>query len=434
MDRPKDLLTRLGLQRPELRAWAMYDLANSAFSTTVITAIFPVYFTSVAGADLPPGEATRLLARTTTVALATSAILAPFLGALADYAPIKKRLLGLFMAIGCIAAGCLSLVGRGDWFFAAVCFGIGNIGFTASLTFYDSLLPHIARDDDIDRVSTGGYALGYLGGGVLLALNVAWILSPATFGLQNAAQASRLSFASVAVWWFLFSLPLLRRVREPTTRAGGGTRSIAELIVTSFAGLFHTIRELSRYRNALLLLVAFVIYADGIGTIQRLATSYGAELGIDQGALITAILLVQFAGVPFAFLFGMLAGRIGAKASVFIGLAVYVVLTIAAYYMKTERDFYILAFMVATVQGGTQALSRSLFASMIPKARSSEFFGFFSIFEKFGAILGPAAFEMASRTTGSSRNAILSVVVFFIAGAAVLTLVDVREGQSAARN
>ena len=247
-------------------------------------------------------------------------------------------------------------------------------------------------------MSTGGYALGYLGGGVLLALNVAWILSPATFGLRDAAQASRLSFASVAVWWFLFSIPLLLRVPEPTTHAGRGARSAAELIKTSLAGLVHTIRELRRYRNALLLLVAFVIYADGIGTIQRLATSYGAELGINQGALITAILLVQFAGIPFAFLFGMLAGRIGAKASIFIGLAVYVVLTIGAYSMKTERDFYVLALMVATVQGGTQALSRSLFASMIPKARSSEFFGFFSIFENLGRSL-PAAFEMASRTT-----------------------------------
>ena len=433
MDRSKNLLTKLGLQRTELRAWAMYDLANSAFSTTIITAIFPVYFTSVAGAGLPPGEALRLLARTTTIALATSAILAPCLGALADYAPIKKRLLGLFTAIGCIAAGCLAIAGRGDWFLAAVCFGIGNIGFTASLTFYDSLLPHIAREDEIDRVSTGGYALGYLGGGVLLALNVGWILSPATFGLRDAAQASRLSFASVAVWWLLFSIPLFRRVPEPHTRAGDA-RSTVELVTASFKGLLHTIRELGRYRNALLLMIAFVIYADGIGTIQRLATSYGAELGINQGALITAILLVQFAGIPFAFLFGILAGRIGAKASIFIGLAVYIVLTISAYYMKTERDFYILALLVATVQGGTQALSRSLFASMIPRARSSEFFGFFSIFEKFGAILGPAAFEMASRTTGSSRSAILSVVVFFIAGAVVLSFVNVQQGQKAVQN
>lgn len=434
MDRPKNLLAKLGLHRREIRAWAMYDLANSAFSTTVITAIFPVYFTSVAGADLAPGEATRMLARTTTIALSVSALLAPFLGAVADYAPIKKRLLGLFTAIGCVAAGCLALVTRGDWLLAAVCFGIGNIGFTASLTFYDSLLPHIAREDEIDRVSTGGFALGYLGGGVLLALNVAWILSPATFGLRDAAQASRLSFVSVAIWWFLFSLPLFRRVPEPATRAGHGAHSTLELLRTAFAGLMHTLGEIRRYRNAFLLLIAFVIYADGIGTIQRLATSYGAELGIDQSALITAILMVQFAGIPFAFLFGMLAGRIGAKASIFIGLAVYVMLTVSAYYMKTERDFYMLALMVATVQGGTQALSRSLFASMIPKARSSEFFGFFSIFEKFGAILGPAVFELASRTTGSSRSAILSVVVFFIAGGAVLSFVNVRDGQQAVKN
>ena len=431
MDRPQNLLARLGLHSREVRAWAMYDLANSAFSTTIITAVFPVYFKSVSGAGLPPGEATRLLARTTTIALATSAVLAPVLGALADYAPIKKRLLGLFAALGCMAAGCLALVNRGDWFLAAICFGIGNVGFTASLTFYDSLLPHIAREDEIDRVSTGGYALGYLGGGVLLALNIAWILSPATFGLRDSAQASRLSFASVALWWFLFSIPLFRSVPEPTVRAGTGHRTTVELIRASFTGLLHTIRELRRYRNAFLLLIAFVIYADGIGTIQRLATSYGAELGIEQGALITAILLVQFAGIPFAFLFGILAGRIGAKPSIFIGLAVYVALTIGAYYMKTERDFYVLALLVATVQGGTQALSRSLFASMIPKARSSEFFGFFSIFEKFGAILGPAVFETASRTTGSSRSAILSVVVFFIAGALVLSLVNVQEGQEA---
>ena len=175
-----------------------------------------------------------------------------------------------------------------------------------------------------------------------------------------------------------------------------------------------------------------MIYSDGISTIIRMATSYGTELGLSQGALITAILLVQFAGIPFAFLFGLLAGRIGAKTSIFITLAVYTLISVMGYYMKTERDFYVLALMVAMVQGGSQALGRSLFASMIPKERSSEFFGFFSIFEKFGAIAGPAVFEVASRTTGSSRSAILSVMVFFIAGAVVLAFVDVEKGQAAA--
>ena len=415
----------------------MYDWANSAFTTTIITAIFPVYFTSIAGAGLAlqatPGDATRLLARTTTIALATSAVLAPFLGALADYAPIKKRLLAFFTAVGCIAAGCLVLVQRNDWLLAAVLFGVGNIGFTASLTLYDSLLPHLARDEEIDRVSTAGYGLGYLGGGLLLALNVAWILSPGTFGLRDAAQASRLSFLSVALWWAVFSIPLFRRVPEPRLRAGSGARSAIELVRTSSAGLLHTIRDLRRYRHAFLLLVAFVIYSDGIGTIIRMATSYGTELGLDQGALITAILLVQFAGIPFAFLFGHVAERIGAKTSIFIALGVYTLISVMGYYMETERDFYVLALMVASVQGGSQALSRSLFASMIPKERSSEFFGFFSIFEKFGAIAGPATFEAASRATGSSRAAILSIVVFFVAGAAVLSFVNVREGREAAR-
>ncbi len=433
MDRAKNLLTRFGLGRPELRAWAMYDWANSAFTTTIITAIFPVYFTSVAGADLPPGEATRLLARTTTIALATSALMAPWLGAIADYAPIKKRLLALFTGIGCIAAGCLVLVHRNDWFLAAVLFGVGNVGFTASLTLYDSLLPHLAREDEIDRISTAGFGLGYLGGGLLLAMNVAWILSPSTFGLADAGQASRLSFLSVGVWWALFSIPLFRRVPEPKAHVASSAKSAFEVIRTSFAGLLQTVRDLRRYRQAFLLLIAFVIYSDGIGTIIRMATSYGTDLGLNQGALITAILLVQFAGIPFAFLFGVLADRIGAKTSIFIALAMYTLISVMGYFMKTERDFYVLALMVASVQGGSQALSRSLFASMIPKARSSEFFGFFSIFEKFGAIAGPATFEIASRATGSSRSAILSVVVFFVAGAAVLSFVNVREGQEAVR-
>jgi UMF1 family MFS transporter len=431
MDREKNVLARIGLHRPELRAWAMYDWANSAFATTIIAAIFPVYFTAVASADLAPGEATRVLARTTTIALAISAILGPVLGAIADVAPIKKRLLAIFVAIGSLASAALFFVVRGDWLFAAVMFAIGNIGFAASLTFYDSLLPHVASESEIDRVSTAGYALGYLGGGLLLALNVAWILKPAAFGLRDAGQASRLSFLSVAIWWMLFSIPLFRRVPEPRIGAAPAHQSPGQLIAAAFRGLAQTLRDLRRYKNAFLLLVAFVIYSDGINTIIRMATSYGTEIGIHQSALITAILLVQFAGIPFAFLFGMLAGTIGAKTSIFISLGVYTLISVMGYYMKTERDFYMLALMVAAVQGGSQALSRSLFASMIPRERSSEFFGFFSVFEKFGAIAGPATFELASAVTGSSRSAILSVIAFFVVGALLLARVNVSEGQRA---
>jgi len=410
----------------------MYDWANSAFAVTIVTAIFPVYFTSVAAAGISPAEATRRLAMATTIALAISAVLAPVLGAVADYAPVKKRLLGLFMAIGALASGALFFIQRGDWQMAALLFGIGNIGFAASLAFYDSLLPHVASEDEIDRVSTAGYAIGYLGGGLLLALNVAWILSPSTFGLPDAALASRLSFLSVALWWPLFSIPLLRQVAEPAIARTGPAQSASTLVVTAFRSLGQTLRDLRRYRNAFLLLIAYVVYSDGINTIIRMATSYGTEIGLKQSALITAILLVQFVGIPFAFLFGMLAGRIGAKASVFIALGVYSLISVMGYFMKTERDFYVLALMVAAVQGGSQALSRSLFASMIPRDRSSEFFGFFSVFEKFGAIAGPAVFGLTSAMTGSSRGAILSVIIFFVIGAVLLALVDVKAGQQSA--
>jgi MFS transporter, UMF1 family len=426
------MLKRLGLHRKELRAWAMYDWANSSFATTIVTAIFPVYFTAVAAANLSPAEATRRLALATTVALTISAVLAPVLGAIADYAPIKKRLLGVFMIIGALASGALFFIQRGDWRAAALLFGIGNIGFAASLAFYDSLLPHIASDEEIDRVSTAGYAIGYLGGGLLLALNVACILSPTTFGLRDAEQASRLSFLTVAVWWPLFSIPLFRSVREPVVVQTGPSQSATAVVGAAFRGLGQTLRDLRRYKNAFLLLLAYVVYSDGINTIIRMATSYGTEIGLGQSALITAILLVQFVGIPFAFLFGMLAGRIGAKTSIFISLAVYALISVMGYYMKTERDFYMLAFMVAAVQGGSQALSRSLFASMIPRDRSSEFFGFFSVFEKFGAIAGPAVFALTSALTGSSRSAILSVIVFFVVGAILLALVNVKEGQQSA--
>ena len=427
------LLNRLGLHRPELRAWAMYDWANSGFQSTVVTAIFPIYFTAVAAANLRPADATRHLTTATTIALAIAAVIAPILGAIADYAPVKKRMLAAFLGIGTLATAAMVLIQRGDWVLAAVLFAIGNVGISASLTFYDSLLPHIASEEEIDRVSTAGYALGYLGGGILLALNVAWIIKPEAFGFRDAGAASRASFLSVAVWWIVFSIPLFRTVREPHLRIQESVPSGRLLFRVAFGGLLHTLGELRAYRQAFLFLIAFVVYNDGINTIIRMATSYGTELGLERDALITAILLVQFVGIPFSFLFGLMAGRIGAKRSIVAALAVYTLISVLGYYMKTERDFYVLAILVATVQGGSQALGRSLFASMIPREKSSEFFGFFSVFEKFGAILGPALFGLTNAATGSSRGAILTVIVFFVAGGFLLSFVNVQEGQRAAR-
>jgi UMF1 family MFS transporter len=441
MPAPPSLLARLGLHRPELRAWAMFDWATSAVQTTIITAVFPIYFVRVAGAGLPDGGATRRLAEINTLALVIIALASPLLGAVSDYSAAKKRFVAGFMLLGAAATAGLFQVQRGDLDLASALFVLTLIGASGSFVFYEALLPHIAEGHEMDRVSSAGYALGYLGGGLLLALNLAWIQKPEWFGLpagpglseSDATLPSRLAFVSVAIWWVVFSIPLFRRVPEPPARIESDERRGQNPVRVAFSRLRETFRELRGYRQAFLMLLAFLIYNDGIQTIIKMATAYGTEIGIDQGALIAAILLVQFVGIPFSFLFGSLAGRIGAKPAIFVGLLAYTGISVLGYFMTSATHFFLLAGLVGMVQGGTQALSRSLFASMIPQHKSGEFFGFFSIFEKFAGIFGPLIFAGTIAATGSSRNAILSVIGFFAVGAAILWLVDVEAGRRAAQ-
>jgi MFS transporter, UMF1 family len=431
MPGPPPLLERLGLHRPELRAWALYDWANSVFMTTVLQ-VFQIYFPSVVAADLPKAAATERFAWATTLAMVIIALLSPVLGAIADDAGIKKKMMAVSVAVGVTATAALYFVGRGDVTLGLTVFIVGNIGVNASFVFYESLLPHVAGPDEIDRVSTTAYALGYLSGGLLLLGNAVWILHPAWFGLPDSAAATRLSFLTAAVWWAVFSIPLFRRVPEPPA-AHAGSRPLGAVVAAGFTRLAGTLRDLRGYRDAFLLLLAFLLYNDGIQTIIRMGAAFGVEIGISSGALMAAIIMIQFVGIPFAILFGYLAGRIGPKRALFIPIVVYVVVAIVGYRMKTAADFFLLAFLLATVQGGSQALSRSLFASMIPRSRSGEFFGFWGVFEKFGGVIGPALFASVISATGSSRPAILALAVFFVAGGAVLTLVDVDEGRRRAR-
>ena len=429
---PPSLLNRLGLHRPELRAWALYDVANSVFMTTVLM-IFPIYFADVASAGVPPAEATRRFSLATTFSMTIVAILSPFLGAAADYAGAKKKMLGAFLGLGVTTTAGLFWVYRGDWVLGCVLFILGNIGVTSSIVFYESLLPHIASQEEVDRVSTAGYAVGYIGGGLLMGLNLAWIQKPAWFGIPDAATATRLSFLSAAVWWLLFAIPLFRRVPEPPRVIEKDESPGANVVRVALVRLRETLGEIRGYRHTFLFLVAFFIYNDGIGTIIRMASIYGREIGISPGALITALLVTQFVGIPFAFAFGMLAGKIGAKRAIFLSLAVYLVIAILGYYMKTAAHFFMLAILVGTVQGGSQALSRSLFSTMIPRHKSSEFFAFFSVFEKFAGILGPFVFSAVIAAQGSSRGAILSIMAFFLVGGVLLFFVDVEQGQRVAR-
>jgi MFS transporter, UMF1 family len=440
--RSRSFLARIGLNRPELRAWAMYDWAVSSLQTTVQVAVFPIFFVKIAAAGLSESRATQAYATATTVAAIIVALLSPVLGAMSDYAGTKKKFLAASTVLGALATAGMYFIHRGDVTLASTLFILALIGGTASVVFYEALLPHIASADEIDRVSTAGYAVGYIGGGVLLALNLAWIQAPASFGLPSgpnlstSAQTlpSRLAFLSVAVWWLLFSIPLFRRVPEPPRTLESDEGRGARSWITPFTRLRETLRELRGFRHAFVMLLAFLVYNDGIQTIIKMSTAYGTEIGIGTNVLIAAILVVQFVGIPFAFLFGALAGRIGPKRAIFVGLIAYTLISVIGYFMKTATHFVILAGLVGMVQGGTQALSRSLFATLIPAHKSGEFFGFYSVFEKFANIFGPLVFVATIELTRSSRNAILSVVAFFAVGAWLLSRVDVRAGRQAARD
>lgn len=424
-------LERWALDRPELRAWALYDWANSVFMTTVVQ-LFPVYLARVSAAHVPGARAGAVFSLATSAGMLITALLAPLLGASADHARLKKPLLGAFLALGVGACFGLALSGQGDWRWGVLLFVLGNVGLSGSVVFSDALLPHVARPEELDRVATSAFALGYVGGALLFALNILWIQFPTWFGLTDAAAAMRLSFASAGAWWLLFALPLLRRVPEPPGAAR--TRCLdGRALMAGFVRLAETFRGLRRFREASLFLAAFLVYSDGINTIVRLGTLYGTELGISTGALVLAVLLVQVVAAPCSLAFGALATRIGVQTAIQWALAAYVVIALVGYTLHGPLGFFLLAGLIGTVQGGSQALSRSLFASLVPRHKAAEFFGFFGVFEKLGSVVGPALFAAALGTTGSARQALLGLVVFFLVGAWLLSRVDVAAGRRAAR-
>lgn len=477
----------LGVATREQFSWVLYDWANSAFATTVIAAVFPVYYQTIAADALvsPSGLERTVVAAgvtspsvafgyTTAISLALVALASPVLGALADHYRLKRRFLAGFLTLGVGSTAGLFVVE--DLLGISALFALANVGFVGANVFYDSLLPHVADSGDergragdrgghgesgepssdagstalgrpdgdtavssaADRLSTAGYATGYLGGGLLLVVNLAWVLSPGTFGLASEAFAVRLSLASVALWWSVFSIPLFVYVREPdpdrsSAPVDDGGAGLATPIRVGYRRVVETAGELREYRDLLVFLVAFLLYADGIGTIIRMASIYGAEIGIDRTGIIGALVLVQFLGIPFAFLFGGLADRVSTKRALTAGLVVYTGISVGGYFMTETWQFWALAVAVATVQGGTQALSRSLYGTLVPRDETSKFFSFFSISSKFAGIAGPALFAAVGSLTGSSRLSIVSLVVFFVGGGVVLQFVDVERGRRLAR-
>ncbi len=406
-----------------MNAWCLYDWANSAFATTVMAALLPIFYATVAAGDLPGHKATAAWGYTTAFSLAVAALLSPLVGTVADRLGRRKRFLLIFALLGALATALLATIEPGQYRRASLFFVFAHVPFVLSFVCYDSLLPHVSRPGESDRISTRGYAIGYLGGGVLLLLNTAMVLRPEAFLLPSASAAIRASFLTVTVWWILFTLPLARRIAEPPPTPGGGTGRLTEALAESVRRLIRTLGEVRSHKETWKFLLAFWLYGDGIGTIIKMATIYGTEIGIGRSDLIGALLLVQFVGIPFSFLFGRLAGRIGARPGILIGLAVYSVISVGAFFLSEPWHFWVLALLVGTVQGGTQALSRSLFLSLTPRERSAEWFGFYSVSSRFAGIAGPLLFGLVSQSVGSSRFGIASLLFFFVAGGLLLTRV-----------
>lgn len=411
-------------------SWALYDWANSAFATTVMAGFFPIFFKSYWSAGASVTESSLHLGMANSLASLVIVALAPVLGAIADQGGAKKRFLLFFAMMGMVMTGSLYLVEQGAWQWAALLYVLASIGFAGGNVFYDALIMLVARREKLDVVSALGYSLGYLGGGILFSLNVVMTLWPQAFGLANAAEAVRVSFVMVAVWWAVFTVPVMLFVHEP--RAPEAAR-VGAWVRGGLRQLRDTFHEIRRLRVVFIFLIAYWCYIDAVDTIIRMAVDYGLSLGFDANSLIVALLITQFVGFPAALVFGKLGERYGAKSGLFIAIAVYIGVTLWAMRMTAVHEFYILAGVIGLVQGGVQSLSRSLYARLIPADRAGEFFGFYNMLGKFAAVLGPGLMGVIGAMTGSTRASLWAVVGLFVVGAAVLYFVDEGEGVRRAR-
>jgi UMF1 family MFS transporter len=497
--------------RRRVLAWAWYDWADHAYITTAASTFFPPYLVAIATpaflvagraagdtatAALARDTASNLYAFTVSIALFVAALLAPTIGSYADITGRRKRLLIVATVIGATLASMMFVVTTGMWLLGLTLFFATQICLNVALGLNSSLLPHVARPDDLNRASSLGYAMGYSGGAVLLALNTALYLFAPDLGIDSSL-AVRIAFLSVGIWWLAFSVPLIRGVPEPpATPLAHGSRG--NPVADTFVRLGYTLRDVRRYRELFKMLIAFWLYSEGIGAIILLATAYGAALGLNTGVLIGTLLMTQLVAFPYALIFGripdpanrwraayvsmllwtgvtlpllgiyanrhpdlslpftfalifgdqllgalfsyllgrhLLAGftrRLDTKRTVLLGLAIYTVIPIWGFFLRSQAEFFMIGWLVGTVQGGTQALSRSIYANLTPRRKSGEFFGLYGLSEKFAGILGPLLYAVVGQVTHDPRDSVLSISVFFVIGMVLLWKVDERQGRQVA--
>lgn len=407
-------------------SWAFYDWANSAYSTTVMAGFFPLFFKEYWADPNNPTHSTFYLGMANSIASIVVAALAPLLGSVADQGSTKKKFLILFAFLGVIMTGGLWMVAQGNWQMAVFFYVLATIGFASGNVFYDALLPGLASEERVDAVSSLGFGLGYLGGGLLFLVNVFMYLKPEIFGIPDGATAIKISFLSVAVWWAVFTIPLILFVPEPKNY---DTVDFKNAVRMGWVQLVQTFKEIRNMKVVGTFLLAYWFYIDGVDTIIRMAVDYGMSLNFPGESLIIALLIVQFVAFPAALIYGWLASKIGTKTAIMVGIIAYSFITLLGYFMTEAWHFYVLAILIGLFMGGIQALSRSLYTRIIPPDKSAEFFGFYNMLGKFAAIIGPALMGTIALVTGSARLSILSILLLFILGAFFLNKVDIEEGK-----
>lgn len=424
--------------KKSIYSWALYDWANSAFATTVMAGFFPIFFAQYWSNPENLSISTFYLGLGNSVASIIVVLLAPILGAIADRGTYKKRFLVFFAFLGVLMTAGLALVSQGMWQIALLTYVIATVGFSGANTFYDSLLPAVSNKDNVDYVSAVGYAFGYIGGGILIVINFLMITYPSFFGFADSVEGIKWSFVSVALWWAIFSIPIVLFVKEPKYHK---TETTLQTIKSGFKQLKNTFNEIRHLKVVFTFLIAYWLYIDGVDTTVRMAADFGITLGFDSTTIMGALVLVQFVAFFATLLYVKFADKIGVKNAIYFAIAAYMVIIFSGYFVTEGWHFYIIAGMIGCFQGGIQTLSRSLYARIIPENKSAQYFGFFNMWGKFAAVIGPLLMGSVTLILNntiddhvlSARIGLQSIMILFILGALVLSRVDISEGEKVAK-
>lgn len=403
------------------RSWAFYDWANSAYTLIVVTAILPLYFkASATQAGIDAATSTAYWGYANSFSTLIVSILAPILGTIADFKGFKKRFFIIFATLGVIFTLMLAVVPSDQWLVILICFIVTSIGFTGANIFYDSFLVDVTTEERMDRISANGYALGYVGSIIPFIISIALIMTAQLNILPlSVTIASQIAFVITALWWGFFTIPMLKNVEQRYY-----VERVPNPVSTSFKKLYSTFKNIKAYKPLFIFLIAYFFYIDGVHTVINMSTAFGSDLGISSTTLLIILFMTQVVAAPFTVLFGRLGGKYSEKTMIMVGIFVYIIVCFYAYFLDSALDFWILAMLVGTSQGGIQAMSRSYFAKLVPKESSNEFFGFYSIFGKFAAIIGPLLVGVTAQYTGNTNSGVFSLVILFIIGAIILLYVS----------